>query len=49
MFECMQMACQVGKLPVNVNPQRYNLMIAGVQEMAQEEKEKPQFSYVKEL
>ena len=33
-FECMQMACQVGKLPANVNPQRYNLMVSGVQELA---------------
>ena len=42
-------ACQVGKLPANVNPQHYNLMVSGVQEMAQEDGEKQQFSYVKEL
>ena len=42
-------ACQVGKLPANVNPTRYNLMVSGVQDLAQEDMEKPQLSYVKEL
>ena len=47
--ECMQVTAQMNALPFYVNPQRYNMLIAGIVDISKEEHENSQFGYTKKL
>jgi hypothetical protein len=41
--ECMQVTAQMNALPYYVNPQRYNMLIAGIVDISKEDHENSQF------
>ena len=49
MVECLQITSQVEIVPSFLSPQRYSVMIAGVQELSKTDHENSQFNFVKQL